>query len=76
MKTTIKINPTKNEEGIFSENIIIFHASKSASSDLFLNDDEKEYVKNEFKKDHSYSLMMSDVIELFNHLKIKKTNKI
>jgi leucyl aminopeptidase len=51
MKTTIKINPTKNEEGIFSENIIIFHASKSASSDLFLNDDEKEYVQNEFKKD-------------------------
>jgi len=51
MKTTIKINPTKNEEGIFSENIIIFHASKSSSSDLFLNDDEKEYVQKQVKKD-------------------------
>ena len=51
MKTTIKINPTKNEEGIFSENVIIFHASKSGSSDLFLNEDEKEYVQNEIKKD-------------------------
>ncbi|MDB0027331.1 leucyl aminopeptidase [Flavobacteriales bacterium] len=51
MKTTIKINPTKNEEGIFTENIIIFHASKSSSSDLFLNEEEREYVQNEFKKD-------------------------
>ena len=51
MKTTIKINPTKNEEGIFSENIIIFHASKSSSSDLFLNDDEKEYVQKKIKED-------------------------
>ena len=51
MKTTIKINPTKNEEDIFSENVIIFHASKSGSSDLFLNEDEKEYVQNEIKKD-------------------------
>ena len=44
MKTTIKINPTKNEEGIFTENIIIFHASKSSSSDLFLNDDETQSI--------------------------------
>ena len=51
MKTTIKINPTKNEEGIFSENVIIFHASKSPSSDLFLNKDEKEYVQNQIKKE-------------------------
>ena len=51
MKTTIKINPTKNEEGIFTENIIIFHASKSYSSDLFLNDDEKEYVQKQIKDD-------------------------
>lgn len=51
MKTTIKINPTKNEEGIFTENIIIFHASKSSSSDLFLNDDEKEYVQKQIKDD-------------------------
>ena len=51
MKTTIKINPTKNEEGIFSENIIIFHASKSPSIDLFLNKDEKEYVQNQIKKE-------------------------
>lgn len=50
MKTTIKINPTKNEEGIFTENIIIFHASKSSSSDLFLSEEEKGYVQNEFKK--------------------------
>ena len=51
MKTTIKINPTKNEEGILTENIIIFHTSKSSSSNLFLNEEEKEYVQNEFKKD-------------------------
>ena len=51
MKTTIKINPTKNEEGIFTENIIIFHATKSPSSDLFLNKDEKEYVQNQIKKE-------------------------
>ena len=51
MKTTIKINPTKNEEGIFSENVIIFHASKSPSIDLFLNKDEKEYVQNQVKKE-------------------------
>ncbi len=50
MKTTIKINPTKNEEGIFSENIIIFNATKSSSSDLFLNYDEKEYVQKQVKK--------------------------
>ena len=50
MKTTIKINPTKNEEGIFTENIIIFHASKSSASDLFLSEEEKGYVQNEFKK--------------------------
>jgi leucyl aminopeptidase len=51
MKTTIKINPTKNEEGIFTENIIIFHASKSSSSNLFLNDDEKEYIQKQIKDD-------------------------
>ena len=51
MKTTIKINPTKNEDSIFSQNIIIFHASKSSSGDLFLNEEEREYIQNEFKKD-------------------------
>ena len=51
MKTTIKINPTKNKDGIFSQNIIIFHASKSLSGDLFLNEKEREYIQKEFKKD-------------------------
>ena len=36
--------------------------------------DLRNHGGNEFKKNHSYSLMMNDVIELFNHLNIKKTN--
>ena len=36
--------------------------------------DLRNHGGNEFKKKHSYSLMMQDVIELFNHLNIKKTN--
>ncbi|MDC1194556.1 alpha/beta fold hydrolase [Pseudomonadota bacterium] len=41
---------------------------------IIITVDLRNHGGNEFKKDHSYSLMMSDVIELFNHLKIKKTN--
>ena len=36
--------------------------------------DLRNHGGNEFKKNHSYSLMMDDVIELFNYLDIKKTN--
>ena len=36
--------------------------------------DLRNHGGNEFKKNHSYFLMMSDVVELFNHLNIKKTN--
>ena len=36
--------------------------------------DLRNHGGNEFKKNHSYSLMMDDVIEIFNYLDIKKTN--
>ena len=36
--------------------------------------DLRNHGGNEFKKKHSYSLMMNDLVELFNHLNIKKTN--
>ena len=36
--------------------------------------DLRNHGGNKFKKNHSYSLMMDDVIELFNYLDIKNTN--
>ena len=36
--------------------------------------DLRNHGGNEFKKNHSYSLMINDVIELFTYLNIKKTN--
>ena len=51
MKTTIKINPTKNEEGIFQENVILFHNTESTSAALFLNEDELKYVNSQIKDD-------------------------
>ena len=36
--------------------------------------DLRNHGGNEFKKNHSYSLMMNDVIEILNYLNIKKTN--
>ena len=36
--------------------------------------DLRNHGGNVFKKNHSYSLMMKDIIELLNYLKIKKTN--
>ena len=36
--------------------------------------DLRNHGGNVFKKKHSYSLMMNDVIELFHHLNVKKTN--
>jgi esterase len=36
--------------------------------------DLRNHGGNEFQKNHSYLLMMNDVVELFNHLNIKKTN--
>ena len=77
MKTTIKINPTKNEEGIFTENIIIFHASKSSSSDLFLNDDEKEYVQKQIKDDKTIVSInqLGRFVHVVNIKNEKDTNK-
>ena len=51
MKTTIKINPTKNEEAISQENVILFHSTESTSSALFLDEDELEYVQKQIKDD-------------------------
>ncbi|MDC0093465.1 alpha/beta fold hydrolase [Alphaproteobacteria bacterium] len=36
--------------------------------------DLRNHGGNEFKKNHSYSLMVADIVDLFNHLNIKKTN--
>ena len=36
--------------------------------------DLRNHGGNEFKKNHSYSLMINDVIQIFEHLDIKKTN--
>ena len=41
---------------------------------IVINVDLRNHGENEFKEDHSYSLMLEDVIELFNYLNIKKTN--
>ena len=41
---------------------------------IVINVDLRNHGENDFKKDHSYSLMLEDVIELFNYLNIKKTN--
>ena len=38
--------------------------------------DLRNHGGNVFKKNHSYSLMMKDIIELLNYLKIKKTKII
>jgi esterase len=36
--------------------------------------DLRNHGGNEFKKNHSYSLMMNDVMQVFDHLNINKTN--
>ena len=41
---------------------------------IVISVDLRNHGGNEFKRKHSYSLMMDEVIELFNHLNIKKTN--
>ena len=41
---------------------------------IVISVDLRNHGENLFKEDHSYSLMMNDLIELFNYLNIKKTN--
>ena len=41
---------------------------------IVISVDLRNHGQSLFKEDHSYSLMMEDVIELFNYLNIKKTN--
>ena len=41
---------------------------------IVISVDLRNHGENLFKEDHSYSLMMDDLIELFNYLNIKKTN--
>ena len=41
---------------------------------IVITADLRNHGGNVFKKNHSYSLMMKDIIELLNYLKIKKTN--
>ena len=51
--------------------------AKKITSDglvIVINVDLRNHGENAFKEDHSYSLMLEDVIQLFNFLNIKKTN--
>jgi len=41
---------------------------------IVINVDLRNHGENEFKEEHSYSLMLEDVIEVFNYLNIKKIN--
>ena len=41
---------------------------------IVISVDLRNHGENLFKEDHSYSLMMEDLIELFKYLNIKKTN--
>ena len=41
---------------------------------IVINVDLRNHGGNHFKEDHSYSLMLEDVIELFSYLNIKKAN--